>query len=67
LQDFVQEKFLEKKVKSIKQLVDFLRNMKRDTTYTQSSGAKKFTCDGIGLHFLDEAIHGDSEKNFLYF
>jgi len=67
LEDFVQNKLLDKKVKNIKNLVDFLTNLKRDTTYFQSSSVKNFICDGIGLHFLDEAIHGDSEKNLLYF
>ena len=56
MQDFLEGNYLNEQVEAAKELADLLTRIERATSYITADGAKKSSCDGLGLHLIDEEL-----------
>merc|ERR1712127_900158 len=55
-QDFLEGNFLNEQVEAAKELADLLTTMERSTQHLNKDGKKIATCDGLGLHIIDNGL-----------
>lgn len=56
LQDFIEGEYLTEQVDANKELADLLSRLERATTVIDTNGNRRVTCDGLGLHMIDQEL-----------
>ena len=56
LKDLLESEFLNGQIEDIKELSSLLQRMDRATQYIKTNGKIAFSCDGIGIHIIDDEL-----------